>query len=81
MTNDRALGGLILVTSVAGIVLYGWLVFLPEWRLLVLQVTGFLAVAAVLAIGAWIGYTMATTPAPMPFDEIEGVVDTSRSDE
>ena len=43
--------------------------------------TMFLAVAAVLAIGAWIGYTMATTPAPIPFDEIEGAVDTSRSDE
>jgi len=29
-----------------------------------------LAVAAVLAIVAWIGYTLATTPAPAPLEDI-----------
>ena len=30
-----------------------------------------IAFVAVLAIGAWIGWTMATTPAPKPLEEIE----------
>ena len=29
-----------------------------------------IAFIAILAIGAWIGYTMATTPAPKPIEEI-----------
>lgn len=29
----------------------------------------FIAFIALLAIGAWIGYTMATTPAPKPIEE------------
>lgn len=33
-------------------------------------VLGFAVAGAVLAIGAWIGWTMATTPAPKPIEEI-----------
>ena len=29
-----------------------------------------IAFVAILAIGAWIGYTMTTTPAPKPIEEI-----------
>jgi len=35
----------------------------------VVQVSAFLAVAAVLAIVAWIGYTLVTTPAPLPLED------------
>ncbi|MEM1544792.1 MAG: transcriptional regulator, partial [Candidatus Bathyarchaeia archaeon] len=38
---------------------------------IVLQLTGFVAVAAILAIVSWIGYTMATTPPPKPIEDIE----------
>jgi len=38
-----------------------WLVALPV----------FIAFIAVLGIGAWIGWTMATTPPPKPIEEIE----------
>jgi len=31
----------------------------------------FIAVAAVMGILAWIGYTLATTPPPKPIEEIE----------
>jgi predicted DNA-binding transcriptional regulator len=31
----------------------------------------FIAFIAVIAIGAWIGWTMATTPPPKPIEEIE----------
>ena len=71
MNKDQILGALLLVGSVIGILLYGWLVFLTVWGLLVLQLTGFVAVAGVLGILAWIGYTLATTPPPQPIEELE----------
>ena len=60
------MGGLILAGSIVGIVIYGWLLF--SYSVLVLQVTAFLAVAAMLGISAWIGWTMATTPPPAPLE-------------
>ena len=54
-----------------GIVIYGWILFFTEWTILLLQITGFVAVAAILGILAWIGYTLATTPPPKPIEEIE----------
>lgn len=71
MSKDQAIGALLLIVGVLGIIIYGWLVFLSPWSLLVLQLTGFVAVAAILAIISWIGYTMATTPPPKPIEEIE----------
>lgn len=68
MANDRAVGGGILAGSVLGIIIYGLLIF--YWPLLVLEITAFVAVLALLAILAWIGYTMATTPAPEPITDI-----------
>jgi len=71
LSRDQLVGVLLLVCGVLGIIVYGWLVFLSEWSLIVLQLTGFVAVAAVLGILAWIGYTLATTPPPKPIEEIE----------
>ncbi|MEM1507777.1 MAG: transcriptional regulator [Candidatus Bathyarchaeia archaeon] len=71
MGRDQVVGVLLLIAGVVGIVVYGWLVFLSEWSILVLQLTGFIAVAAILAIISWIGYTLATTPPPKPIEEIE----------
>ena len=71
MSKDQALGVLLLIGCIVGILVYGWLVFLTEWSLIVLELTGFVAVAAVLAILAWIGYTLATTPPPKPIEDIE----------
>ena len=65
------IGGILLVGGIIGIIIYGWLVFLTQWWQIVLQITGFVAVAAVLGILAWIGYTLATTPPPKPIEEIE----------
>ena len=65
------IGALILVASVIGIIVYGWILFFTEWTILLLQLTGFVAVAAVLGILAWIGYTLATTPPPKPIEEVE----------
>lgn len=71
MGRDQAVGVLLLAVGIIGIIVYGWLVFLSEWTILVLQLTGFIAVAAILAIISWIGYTLATTPPPKPIEEIE----------
>lgn len=66
MNKDQAIGAAILLGSVVGIAVYAWLLY--SFTILVLQLTAFLAVAAVLVILAWIGWTMATTPPLEPID-------------
>jgi len=69
--NDKVLGYAILLGSLFGIACYFYLLFLSPWAMLVLQISAFLAVAAMLAIIAWIGYTLATTPPPLPLEDFE----------
>jgi len=69
MTKDQVIGALILIGSIAGIMIYGWLVGFSPWPLITVQVTAFLGIAVILAILAWIGWTLATTPAPTPIEE------------
>lgn len=71
MVDDRLLGGAILAGSIAGVIAYFWLLFLSSWALITIQVSAFLAVAAVLFIIAWIGYTLATTPPPVPLEDLD----------
>lgn len=71
MSKDQALGFGMMVASIVVILIYGWLVFLSEYSLLILKLTGFIAVAGVFGILAWIGYTLASTPPPKPIEEIE----------
>ena len=66
MNKDQGIGTVILVGSVVGIVLYAWLIY--AFTILVLQITAFVAVAGILGIAAWIGWTMATTPPPAPLE-------------
>jgi len=66
MIKDQVVGLVILVLSVLGIILYAWFVY--GWPLITLQITAFLAVVLLLAIAAWIGYTMATTPLLKPHE-------------
>jgi NADH:ubiquinone oxidoreductase subunit 6 (subunit J) len=84
MSKDQALGGLIVVVCVVifigyvgGLFLYdpyikGWLNIgaaenVHFWLIATPMVIAFIAI---LAIGSWIGYTMATTPSPKPIEEI-----------
>ena len=64
-----ARGVLIMLGSIVGIAVYFYLVFMSPWEMLVIQVSAFLAVTAVLVVVAWIGYTMATMPIP-DFEEM-----------
>ncbi len=70
MANDRALGGVILLGSILGIVVYGVLLYF--WATLILEITAFLGVVVLLGILGWIGWTMATTPPPEPMPEMGG---------
>ena len=71
MGRDQVIGVLLMVLAMVVVIVYGWVVFFTEWSLLLLQITGFVAVAGVFGILAWIGYTLATTPPPKPIEEIE----------
>ncbi|RLF14894.1 MAG: transcriptional regulator [Thermoprotei archaeon] len=79
MSKDQVIGLIILVVSVVVILVYGWLVFSPPELyvfnmpvdIFVLKLTGFLAIAGIFGIIAWIGYTLATTPPPKPIEELE----------
>jgi len=66
MNRDQSIGAVILLVSVVGIAVYAWLLY--AYSILVLEVTAFIAVAAILVIAAWIGWTMATTPPPAPLE-------------
>jgi len=69
--SDKTVGLLLLIGSVLGILIYGWLVFLSPWSFLVLQITAFAGIALLLGILAWIGYTLASTPPPEPLPSLE----------
>jgi predicted DNA-binding transcriptional regulator len=70
LNKDQFLGLGILVGSILGIIIYGWLVFLVA-PIIVLQITAFIAILALLGILAWIGYTLATTLPPKRIEELE----------
>ena len=67
--DDRVLGGLIFVGSVAVAVFYLWWMFLSPWQMYAIMVPVLLAVMSFLFIIAWIGWTMAMTPAPTAIEE------------
>ncbi len=71
MNRDQLIGvGLVVVAAVV-IAIYVWLVFFTPYDILVLKLTGAIAIAAIFGIIGWIGYTLATTPPPKPIEEIE----------
>ena len=71
MSKDQVTGWMILLGSILGIIAYFYLAFISPWMILTIQMSAFLAVAAVLLIVAWIGYTLATTPPPTPLEDLE----------
>ena len=71
MADDKTTGGIILIGSLAGLVIYFWLLFMSSFSWLTIEVSAFLAVAMALMIIAWIGYTLATTPPPMPIEDFD----------
>ena len=73
MSKDQALGLLIFIACVIIAIAYTVGLFLPVFegfRFWIVAVPVFIGFVAILAIGAWIGWTMATTPLPKPIEEI-----------
>jgi predicted DNA-binding transcriptional regulator len=83
LNKDRALGALICAVCVILAVGYAFTLFYPQWLGIInVQVTWLsnaqfwiiaapilIAFLAVTGIGAWIGWTMATTPPPKPIED------------
>jgi len=83
VSKDQAIGGIIFVVCVVIGILYTVGLFfwpvanyfgsnVPLW---LLAIPVFLAFIAIMAIGAWIGWTMATTPPPKPIEEITSEIE------
>ena len=77
MSKDQAIGGIIFAVCVIIGILYivGLFYFgnpLNRWNIefWLIAIPVFIAFIAVMGIGAWIGWTMATTPPPKPIEEI-----------
>jgi predicted DNA-binding transcriptional regulator len=86
VSKDQAIGGAILAVCVIVALIFALLVIFPAQvyglvgtvtsdtgnniRLDIVLILVSIAFIAILAIGAWIGWTMATTPPPKPIEEI-----------
>lgn len=68
--DDKTMGWIISIAGILGIIVYYYLIFVSPWASLTIEISAFLAVGAVLLIIAWIGYTLATTPPPMPLEDL-----------
>lgn len=74
MSKDQALGGLICILCVVIAIAYTFALFWPALeaiRLWLVTIPVLIAFIVVLAIGAWIGWTMTTTPPPKPIEDIQ----------
>lgn len=80
VSKDQAIGGIIcIVCAVVGILYTAGLFYFggnplsaTEWplRFWLIALPVFIAFIAIMGIGAWIGWTMATTPPPKPIEDI-----------
>jgi len=79
--KDQAIGVLIFLVCVVVAFGYAATLFFPQhmlgWleprtvQLWIVAIPVFVGFLALLSVGAWIGWTMATTPPPKPLEEIE----------
>ena len=60
--GSRIAGYTLLVVSILTFVIYAYLLLNTDLGILILQLTVLAAIAALLAVLAWVGYTMATAP-------------------
>ena len=84
MSKDQTIGGIIFLVCVVIAIFYVVTLFYPDWmlnigwakdtdavRFWIIGLPVFIAFIAVIGIGAWIGWTMATTPPPKPIGDLE----------
>ena len=78
--KDQAIGGLIFLVCIVVAIGYAATLLFPQhvlgWleprtvQLWIVAIPVLAAFVALLSVGAWIGWTMATTPPPKPIEEI-----------
>ena len=94
VSKDQTIGGVIFIVCVIVAVGYFIALFFTEplrnmglirdianFRYWLLAIPVFIALIAVLAIGAWIGWTMLTTPPPKPIEEYRFEEEETKSEE
>ncbi len=95
MSKDQAIGGAIFVVCIIVAILYlvalfGYEQLIQPWlnvgsleavRYWLIAVPVFIAFIAILFIGAWIGWTMATTPPPKPIEEMTSGIEDKKEEE
>jgi uncharacterized membrane protein len=60
--GSKGAGAVLLFVSIAVFIAYAYFLFGTEWSMLILQFTALAAVAILLMVLGWIGYTMLTAP-------------------
>ena len=60
--GNRGLGAVLLVVAILAFIAYAYVLLGTAWGMLVLQLTVLGAVAVLLTVLGWIGYTMLTAP-------------------
>jgi predicted DNA-binding transcriptional regulator len=95
VSKDQAIGGAILLVCVVVAVLYlvalfGYKQLIQPWlnigsaasvQFWLIAIPVFVAFIAILFIGAWIGWTMATTPPTKPIEEITTEIEDKKEDQ
>ncbi|KXB07681.1 hypothetical protein AKJ51_00615 [candidate division MSBL1 archaeon SCGC-AAA382A20] len=70
MDSDRLIGAGIVIGCIIAAILYFGFMFMGYGTQVVMTVVS-IAFVIVLGIGGWIGYTMASTPAPEPVEDLD----------
>jgi flagellar basal body-associated protein FliL len=86
VSKDQSIGGVIFIICIVIAAFYLITLFYPTWlssiginvdtawmsqvQFWIIAVPVFVAFIGIMGIGAWIGWTMATTPPPKPIEEI-----------
>jgi len=94
VSKDQSIGAAILLVCVVLAVFYLVTLFYPIWlqgfgiettwisnaQFWVIAIPVFIAFIAIMGIGAWIGWTMATTPPPKPIEEITSEIEEKKEE-
>ena len=62
--GNRGTGAALLVISIVAFIIYAYLLLGSQYSMLVMQLTVLGAIAILLTVLGWIGYTMLTAPKP-----------------
>jgi cytoskeletal protein RodZ len=89
-SKDQSIGGLIFIVCVVVGIFYTVGLFfwgsgspmVSQWSLQswLIALPVFVAFVAIMGIGAWIGWTMATTPPPKPIEEISTEIEEKKEE-